>query len=139
MYRLILILWSFVILELVEDLMFYMFIYVCILHCACYEVLLGSRRIYWWILALRWYFRFSFSNRVHTNLDNLGDREKRLSHQVIREKAFFEEISGRNMLSDWSLNAFYVYLVPPLHYGNLNYSVSIVLYFSIWFLITKIF
>ena len=85
-------------------------------------------------------------------------REKRLSLQVIKEKAFFEEISVRDMmlsgrffftsvfvlchsetLRDWSLNAFYVYLVPPWHYGNLNYSVSMFLYFSIWLLIIKSF
>ena len=83
-------------------------------------------------------------------------REKRLSLQVIREKAFFEEISRRKMmlsgrffftsvfvlchsetLRDWSLNGFYVYLVPLLLYGNLNYSVFMFLYSSIWFLITK--
>ena len=40
-------------------------------------------------------------------------------------------------LRDWSLNAFYMYLAPLLLYGNLNYSVSMFLYFSIWFLIKK--
>ena len=83
-------------------------------------------------------------------------QEKRLSLQVIGEKDFFEEVSDRNMmlsgrffftsvfvlchsetLRDWSLNTFYMYLVPPLLYRNLNYSVSMFSYFSIWFLITK--
>ena len=83
-------------------------------------------------------------------------QEKRLSLQVIGEKDFFEEVSDRNMmlsgrffftsvfvlchsetLRDWSLNAFYVYLVPPLLYGSLNYIVPIFFHFSIWFLITR--
>ena len=74
-------------------------------------------------------------------------REKRLSLQVIREKVFFEEISWKNMLSQrFFFTSVFVlchsetlreWLAPLLLYGNLNYSVSIFLYFSIWFLVTK--
>ena len=75
-------------------------------------------------------------------------REKRLSLQVIREKVFFEEISWKNiMLSQrFFFTSVFVlchsetlreWLAPLLLYGNLNYSVSMFLYFSIWFLITK--
>ena len=100
-------------------------------------------------------------DRVHTNLENLGNLEfsgrKSYLSRLLRRRPFFRKFQGETwcywgdffhqrfcFVSLWnikrlSLNLFYVYLVPLLLYGNLNYSVSVFLYFSIWFLIINTF
>ena len=103
-------------------------------------MLVVVRKTQWLFSNFLWY------NRVHTTLENLefSGRKGYLSRLSGRRpflRKFQEEtmLSGRffftsvfvlchsETLRDWSLSAFYVYLVPPLLYGNLNYSVSMFL------------